>query len=269
MLEVGGGGRLRLIEAGSWDISGGFDPSTWVYNVELPGPSDSVSRSYPSGSVIHCRFAWKSSSPWKGISPISSASSTGTLAAFLETRLGEEASAPVGHVLPVPSDGGDGGADDPLSSLKRDLANLQGKTTLVETVAGGWGEGRSASPGRDWSPQRLGGDIPESSVLLWEAVSRLVLSVCGCPPSITSGTATGPAQLVGWRRFLHGTLQPVSKLILEELREKLEVPNLDLSFGDLMASDLTGRARAFGSLTGQDGNLSVEQAARLCGFELN
>ena len=69
---VDGFGSLR---AGSWDISGGFDPSTWVYNVELPGPSDSVSRSYPSGSVIHCRFAWKSSSPWKGISPISSASS--------------------------------------------------------------------------------------------------------------------------------------------------------------------------------------------------
>ena len=262
------GGRLRLVEAGSWDITGGFDPSSWLYNVELAGPSDSVSRSYPSESVIHCRFAWNSSTPWKGISPLEFARSTGSLASFLETRLSEEASAPVGSIIPIPSDGGDGSEDDPLATLKRDLANLGGGISLVETTSGAWGEGRSASPGRDWSPQRLGADFPESSVLLWEAVSRLTLAVCGCPPALTSGSATGPAQLVGWRRFLHGTLQPVSKLILEELREKLEVPNLDLSFGDLMASDLTGRARAFGSLTGQDGNLSVEQAAKICGFDL-
>ena len=177
VLEVDPGGRLRLIEASSWDITGGFDPSSWVYNVELAGPSDSVSRSYPSESVIHCRFAWNSSTPWKGISPLAFCSSTSSLASFLEVRLSEEASAPVGHVLPVPSDGGDGSADDPLASLKRDLANLGGGISLVETVAGGWGEGRSASPGRDWSPQRLGADIPESSVLLWEAVGRLG----GCP----------------------------------------------------------------------------------------
>ena len=230
VLEVGGGGRLRLVEAGSWDISGGFSPESWVYNVELPGPSDSVSRSYPSESVVHCRFAWNSSTPWKGISPLEFARSTGSLASFLETRLSEEASAPVGHVLPVPSDGGDGSADDPLASLKRDLANLGGGISLVETTSGAWGEGRGSAPRSDWHPQRLGADFPESSVLLWEAVGRLVLSVCGCPPSLASGTATGPAQLVGWRRFLHGTLQPVSKLILSELREKLEVPDLELEF---------------------------------------
>ena len=268
MLEVGGG-RLRLIECSSWDISGGFEPSSWVYNVELPGPSDSVSRSYPSESVIHCRFAWNSSTPWKGISPLAFCSSTSSLAAFLETRLSEEASAPVGSIIPIPSDGGDGSEDDPLATLKRDLANLGGGISLVETTSGAWGEGRSASPGRDWSPQRLGADIPESSVLLWEAVSRLVLSACGIPPSLADGSASGPAMLVGWRRFLHGTLQPVSKLILAELREKLEVPDLQLEFGDLMASDLTGRARAFSSLTGQAGNLSVAQAAKICGFSIS
>ena len=196
VMEVGGG-RLRLIEASSWDITGGFDPSSWVYNVELPGPSDSVSKRVEGSRVVHCRFAWNSSTPWKGISPLEFARSTGSLAAFLETRLGEEASAPVGSIIPIPSDGGDGSEDDPLATLKRDLANLQGKTALVETTSGAWGEGRSASPGRDWSPQRLGADIPESSVLLWEAVGRLVLSACGIPPSIADGSATGPSQLVG------------------------------------------------------------------------
>ena len=46
------------------------------------------------------------------ISPLGWARSTGTLAANLETRLGEEAEGPVGHMIPVPHDGGDGADDD-------------------------------------------------------------------------------------------------------------------------------------------------------------
>ena len=46
-------GALRMLEASSWDVSGGHDPTTWVYRVDLPGPSVTASRSYPAASVIH------------------------------------------------------------------------------------------------------------------------------------------------------------------------------------------------------------------------
>ena len=108
VLEVDPGGRLRLIEADSWDIDGGFLPSSWVYNVELPGPSDSVSKRVESSGVVHCRLAWHSATPWRGVSPLEFATSTGSLASFLETRLGEESSSPVGTIIPIPADPGDG-----------------------------------------------------------------------------------------------------------------------------------------------------------------
>ena len=65
------------------------------------------------------------------------ARSTGTLAANLETRLGEEAGGPVGHVIPVPHDGGDGAGDDRLGMLKADIAAVRGRPILAETTAAG------------------------------------------------------------------------------------------------------------------------------------
>ena len=51
-----------------------------------------------------------------------------------------------------------------------------------------------------------------------------------------------------WRQFLHSTIQPVSELIVDELRIKLDTPELRFDFSELMASDLAGRARALGSM---------------------
>ena len=67
--------------------------------------------------------------------------------------------------------------------------------------------------------------------------------------------------------FAWKSLQPVARIIEGELSAKLESP-ISLSFRSLMASDLAGRARAFGSLTSPDAKLSASQAARVCGFDL-
>ena len=67
--------------------------------------------------------------------------------------------------------------------------------------------------------------------------------------------------------FLHSSLQPVSRIIESELSAKLESP-ISLSFRSLMASDLAGRARAFGSLTTNEDKLTAAQAGRVCGFDL-
>ena len=56
----------------------------------------------------------------------------------------------------------------------------------------------------------------------------------------------------------------MSKLALGELREKLDSPTLALGFDDLMASDIAGRARAFGSLV--TGGMDIERAATLSGL---
>ena len=95
-----------------------------------------------AASMLHTRYSVDSSRPWFGQGPLHWAHRTGTLAGALETRLGEEAGGPVGHIIPVPSDGGDGGDDDPLAGFKADLAGARGRSILTETTSAGWGEGK-------------------------------------------------------------------------------------------------------------------------------
>ena len=62
---------------------------------------------------------------------------------------------------------------------------------------------------------------------------------------------------------LHATIDPLGKLVAEELTEKFEFP-VNLNFDNLMASDISGRARAFQSMVG--GRMDVTKAAELSGL---
>ena len=68
----------------------------------------------------------------------------------------------MGHLLPIPQDGGDGSTDDPNAQLKLDLAAGRGRTLLVETTSAGHGEGRMSAPQQDWVSSRFGADPPRS-----------------------------------------------------------------------------------------------------------
>ena len=175
-------GAIRLTPIASWDVAGGASSSTWIYRLDMAGPSGSQTRIYPSASVLHFRYAPSPESPWRSPSPLGYARATGKLAANLELRLGEEAGARVGYLLPVPADGGGGDADDPLESLKADLGRLSGGTALIETTSGGWGEGRGAAPQMDWKPQRIGASPPATLPELRGDAAMAVLAACGVPP---------------------------------------------------------------------------------------
>ena len=97
-------GEIELRPAGSWDIAGGSDPASWIYRLDLHGPSGGETRIYPAASdsaLSNMRRTLRG--PWHGISPLGYARLSGKLAANLELRLGEEAGARVGYLLPVPS----------------------------------------------------------------------------------------------------------------------------------------------------------------------
>ena len=76
----------------------------------------------------------------------------GKLAAELERRLGEKASATVANVIPLSVDGGpdDDPDNDVLTRLKQDIAKARGRSVFVETTAAGYGEGMNAVPRQDW-----------------------------------------------------------------------------------------------------------------------
>ena len=261
VIDVRDGG-LRLAPAGSWDVRGGPDERDWWYRADVFGPSGNETRFVPAGAVVHSRYATDAARPWHGLSPLGWARATPALAANLEARLGEEAGGPVGHLLPVPQDGGDGSDGDPTAALKADLAAGRGRTMLVETTAAGWGEGRMAAPGEDWKPRRFGASPPATLPELRSDAALAVLAACQVPASLVSD-ADGTAQREAWRRWAMGPLAGLAAIVEAELAAKLDQP-VRLDFSGLWAADMAGRASSFKAMV--TGGMDPAKAAGLAGL---
>ena len=253
------GSAVDIRPAGSWDVRGDPDPASWLYRLDLFGPSGNVTRLRPGASVLHFVYSYDPARPWFGIGPIGWATRTGQLAGNLELRLAQEAGGPVGHLLPIPADGG----DDSVSELRKDLRDADGRTLLAETTSSGWGDGPSAAPRQDWTAKRFGADPPDTLPTLRSDVASAVLGACGIPPQLFAATASAPLR-EAWRQFLHGSVTPVARTVERELTDKLGL-GVRLDFTDLAASDVQGRARAFQSLV--KAGMPLERAAALAGLE--
>ena len=262
VVEVGRDG-VRLIPAGSWDVRGRWDPLTWRYRVDLFGPSGNITRHLPSASVVHGRYSIDPARPWFGISPLGWARLTGKLHGNIEDALSDEAGATRGHVLPLPA--APVSTDpkvDALADLRTDINTLRGKTALVVSTAGNWGQGPSQeAPRTDWRPQRLGFDAPASAGSLRSETGAAILSALGCSADLFSG---GASAREAWRRFLHASLQPLADLLAAELADKLDAPGLSIGFDRLFASDVASRARALKELVAA--GVELGEARRLAGL---
>ena len=265
VLEATPARGLELLPAGSWDVRGGPVESGWWYRCDLAGPGGSTSRTVPSQQVLHVRFSVDPSRPWRGLSPLESASSTGALAANLEQRLAEETGASVGAWVPVPKADGDDpdDDDDPLAKLRGDLRGAKGRAVLVESMATAWGEGPGASgQGAGWKQHRFGADPPDALGTLRTAVGLDVLAACGVPGALVmSETSTGARE--AWRRFVLSSCAGMAALIADELGAKL-APTA-ITFDALYGRDLVGRSQALGRLV-QQAAMPLDEARRVVGL---
>ncbi len=248
-------GRLRLIPAETHDVEGGPFPDEWEYRLTLGGPSRTVTYDVvPAQSVLHFRYGVDPSTPWRGNGPIEVAALAGKLSASTVKALGDEASGPVGRLLWIPVDG----ADATVEGLKTDIANARGKMALLET--GDWDNAGDAMVNLKTS--RFGAEPPASMVELLSVASQEVYSACGLNAGLWGGSQAAAVR-EAWRLCLFGVLSPLGRLVETELQEKLE-DTVTLSWQELRASDLSGRARAFQSMVG--GGMEVERAAGLAGL---
>ena len=206
--------------------------------------------------MVHVKYATDTDTPWKGIGPVDSASETGRLLANVEAGLSNETGTSTGYVIPVP----EGSSTDALTT---DLRGLKGKLTLAPSLRAGWGEGQQGAPRSEYDPMRLGASPPVSLVSLRSETAYSVLAACGVPPAMLM-KSDGTGLRESWRQFLHASVQPVAKVVAVELATKLDSPDLKLTFDALMASDLSGRARAFQSMVG--GGMDLNRAAGLSGL---
>ena len=249
-------GSLRLIPAETHDVEGGPDPSTWTYRLTLGGPSRTVTYDFvPAASVLHFRYAVDASTPWRGNSPISVAHLAGRLASETVNALANESSGPIGRLLGIPVDG----ADATVEGLKADIKNAAGRVALLET--GDWGNAGGDTK-VDLKTERFGAEPPASLVQLVTIASQEVYSACGLNQALWGGSQAAAVR-EAWRLCLFGVLSPLGRMVESELQDKLE-DTVTLSWQELRASDLSGRARAFQSMVG--GGMAVADAVAVAGL---
>ena len=261
VITVDRAARVRLLPCSSWHFEGDADPDTWTVRATVYGPSTSTTRHLPFSGVIFAKWGSTPGQPYVGTGPLSWAHTTARLQSETERSLADEAGGPLAQLLAIPSDGGDGGDDDPLSMLKVDIRTARGKALLVETSASGWAEGRSAAPQRDWKASRLGPHPPESMATIRGDSFQAVLAACGSPPSL-SVDADGTAQREAVRRWHLNTVLPLARLLEHEVTQKLEA-EVRFQF-DNYPLDLSGRAQAFQKLVA--GGVAVNEALATSGL---
>ena len=256
VFEVEVNGAVMLTQASSWKVAGGTSPESWRYAVELPLPSGKVvKRTLPADAVLHVRYATRPGAPWAGISPLGMADETRALATWIERRLAEEASTSTSYVLPLPEGGN-------VDQLKADIKGGRGRLHIVDTTAAAWGGGKVSAPLSDWGTKRLGADPPESLGKLRSDVKADIFGVYGIPSSIHG---TGGSARESYRQFLSSTIQPLARLVVEELSLKLDTPMLALDFTELRAADIASRARAYKQLV--EAGMDAAKAAAVTGLD--
>ena len=249
-----GDGAMVLDRSCDWTITG---DSAWSYELQFARPSATVKRTVESARVIHVRHGSTAAEPWKGRGLLQNEKTAVKVATLLELSLGDEMSLATGAVAPMPA--GDN------AKLQADLNRLTGDLRIVESTGGNWdlGNAGSSRPIQDFAIKRLGPNPPESLEGLYESLSRQILAAAGVSSALL-GNSNGTYARESFRQFLHSTIQPVAAIAAVELSDKLDVPDLSFDFSDLMASDISGRARSFASMV--KGGMSLDRAAALAGL---
>ena len=263
VIDVDADGNIFLLPASSWSVEGSASPESWRYRVMLSGPSTATTLVRGPEGVVHVRYGVEPSRPWRGLSPLQFAVSTGRLSGNLETRLADEAGGLTAYVVPVPQDGG----SDKLDDLRGDIKKARGGTVIAETTAAGYGEGKMAAPQSDWIPRRIGANFPQPNIQLRMDLEACILAIHGVSPSLVQPNSDGTAQREAWRRFVFGTIEPVATAMAAELASKLDTPGLRFTFDALRANDLAGQSRSWRALVGPEEKMDPAQAAALVGFD--
>ena len=252
-LEVDGGGLVLRPAAYAQVVRGTNDPASWEYLLTMNGPATSTTRRRRRDEVAALVYGPSPASPWKGNAPWQSAPLSSQLMAGIERQLAGESASASGYVVPMPDVGDRGqgadadGEDDPLSTLRHDMAGAQGKTLLVPSMAAGFGGGPGVSPttSQEYLARRFGANPPTTLVELRRDIERSILSCYGILPSLFYERAAGTALREAGRQTHANSAVPIAQLVAAQLSEALD-ESITLTLP--RATDVATLSRAIGSL---------------------
>ena len=247
-------GRVTLTPAASWTVHGSDEKASWDYRVTLSGPSSTRTITLSGESVLHFRYAPDPASPWRGRSPVRLAIDTARAAGLLEQATAGELNFTQQQLLTPRRGAGEYSVTESLTP------------ETIEKIVAAFSEhvhtGAFVIPA-DVTPQRLGPEPPDSFAMLRDRLENSILACCGVPPALVAASGTGTAMRESFRQVLHSLLKPLGAILAEELREKLH-PDAALDFSALRAGDISGSARAMGSLV--TAGLTPQAAAAIVGL---
>ena len=123
-----------------------------------------------------------------------------------------------------------------------------------------------SKPADDWVSKRYGMSPPLAMVQLRSNVEAFRPGRSWVPATIMS-VSDGTAKKEDFRRFLHLTLQPVGKIIAQQIGDAIDVPDLAFDFNAIGAADIAAKARAWGTLT--KGGVSPQDAGEITGLPID
>ena len=248
-------GRLTLTPTASWSVHGSDDPASWRYRVTLSGPDSTRTIEREAASVLHIKYAASPARPWAGRSPVQLALDTARAAGLLENATAGELSFTQTQMLTPRRSAGDYGVAETLAP--------ETLSKIVSAFSEHVNVGAFVLPA-DVTPSRLGPEPPDSFPLLRDRLENAMYAMHGIPPALVAARGTGTALRESFRQVLHGLVRPLGALLAEELQAKLD-PDAALSFDALRAGDITGSARALGSLV--KAGLTPQAAAAIVGLD--
>ena len=220
------GGNVTLVPTAFYNFEKGSEndehEEDWFCRATTYGPGSSTTRLLTRGRLIFVRWGTSPGTRYRGQGPTSWASLTARLLGEAERSLADEACGPLAQIVPH-SPGRRRRRGPGRSACHAQGGHRQGagQALLVETVAGGWSEGRAAAPQRDWVPSRLGPMPPDGMVNVADASYQRMLAGCGCSAAMFDGS-DGTSKREALRQWFMGTVQPLARLLEHELTLRLE-----------------------------------------------
>ena len=219
---------------------------------------------------VRGRRAGTTAASGRGVSPLQRAADTGSLSGWLEKRLSEEASSPVGSFLPVAKYDTSGAdldaddADDPLALLRRDVGTARGQILAVESQMAA-ADSPASAPRKDYQVARFGANPPEGLVELRTRVCVDIGAACGVPKGLLDGSTSGQAARESWRQFVSTSVDGLARRIEAQLYAQLGV-EVAIDTATLGGRDVQARAAAFRRLAGKEGGLTIDDARAAAGI---
>ena len=256
LINLGSGGDMVLLPVTASDVVGGPDPRTWVYSLQVPGPTQTVTLQRSGESILSFRLRVDPKTPWTG-KPAIDSTGTGQLLCQLEAQMSAESRIAPARVIAV-------GQAAEQSTDVSELVGAGGIVGIAQAIAS-----REEPSGVKAGIVR--NEVTASTVSLHDKLSTLILGAMGVPSDLVMGSGSESGSRESFRRLASTTINNILTIISREWQDKLGTV-LVWDLDRLRSSDDVSRARATGSRAQAvsrlvDSGLPLAQAMAVVGID--